>query len=99
MSGATIGYDCTETWGNQHTRLNLNGDNAGFLVDIYPFGGKFSNSNKGHFVCQDPRWLTISDATDEQINAAMRREGRDFFRFAERLRIYPVLQLSIGLQF
>ena len=36
MSGATIGYDCTETWGNQHTRLNLNGDNAGFLVDIYP---------------------------------------------------------------
>ena len=184
LRGDTIGYDCTETWGNQNTRLNLNGDNAGFLVDIYPFGGKFyltfcestmryrarfsrglgedchiqmggfhfelrddnegelsgkyswnklqpyigigytdtlidgyplyysldlginymgrgkfSSSNKGHFVCQDPRWLTISDATDEQINAAMRREGRDFFRFAERLRIYPVLQLSVGLQF
>ena len=188
LRGATIGYDCTETWGNQHTRLNLNGDNTGFLVDIYPFGGKFyltagltfcestmryrarfsrglgedchiqmggfhfelrddnegelsgkyswnklqpyigigytdtiidgyplyysldlginymgsgkfNSSNKGHFVCQDPQWLTISDATDEQINAAMRREGRDFFRFAERLRIYPVLQLSVGLQF
>ena len=188
LRGATIGYDCTETWGNQNTSLNLNGDNAGILVDIYPFGGKFyltagltfcestmryrarfsrglgedchiqmggfhfelrddnegelsgkyswdklqpyigigytdtlidgyplyysldlginymgsgkfSSSNKGHFVCQDPQWLTISDATDEQINAAVRREGRDFFRFAERLRIYPVLQLSVGLQF
>lgn len=64
--------------GNQHTRLNLNGDNAGFLVDIYPFGGKF--------------YLTFCEST-------MRREGRDCFRFAERLRIYPVLQLSVGLQF
>ena len=41
----------------------------------------------------------FENATDEQINAAIRREGRDFFRFAERLRIYPVIQLSVGLQF
>ena len=188
LRGATLGYSSTETWGNQRTCLNLNGDNAGLLVDIHPFGsnfyltagltfcestmrycarftrglgedchiqmggfhfelrddtageisgkyswnklqpyigigytetitadypfyysidlginymgsGKFRTGNKGHFTCQDPVWLTTSDATDEQINAAVRREGRDFFRFADRLRFYPVLQLSIGLQF
>ena len=41
LRGATLGYDSTETWGNQRTRLSINGDNAGILVDIYPFGGKF----------------------------------------------------------
>ncbi len=188
LRGAHLGYDCTETWGNQHSHLNLNGNNAGLLVDIYPFGGNFyltagltfcestmryrarftrgigeechinmggmnfqlvddtegelsgkyswdklqpyigigyadtlqegyplyysidlginymgssqyRSTNKGHFVCQDPKWLTISDATDEQLNTAVRHEGRDFFRLADRLRIYPVLQLSVGLRF
>ena len=188
LRGATLGYSSTETWGNQRTRLNLNGDNAGLLVDIHPFGGnfyltaglthcestmryrarftrglgkdchiqmggfhfelredsagelsgkyswnklqsylgigytetitvgyplyysidlginymgngKFRSSNKGYFTVQDPRWLTTSEATDEQINAAVRRESRDFFRLADRLRFYPVLQLSVGLQF
>ena len=189
LRGATIGYDCTETWGNQRTRLNLNGDNAGLLVDIYPFGGnfyltagltycestmryrarfkspgvggeydiymggfefqlvgdqpgeisgkyswdklqpyigigyadtlcdgyplyysidlginymgsaRFRTSNNGRFEYEDPRWLLAHNATDEQINAAVRREGHDFFKFAERLRFYPVLQLSVGLRF
>ena len=65
----------------------------------YMGSSKFRTGNKGHFTCQNPRWLTIREATDEQINAAVRREGRDFFRFTDRLRIYPVLQLSVGLQF
>ena len=188
LRGATLGYSSTETWGNQRTRLNLNGDNAGLLVDIHPFGGNFyltagltfcestmryrarfprglgedchiqmggfhfelrddtageisgkyswnklqpyigigytetitadypfyysidlginymgsstfRTGNQGHFTCQDPVWLTTSDATDAQINAAVRRDGRDFFRFADRLRFYPVRPLSIGLQF
>ena len=189
LRGATIGYDSTETWGTQNTRLNLNGDNAGFLVDIYPFGGNFyltagltycestmryrnqlhresfggechftmggeqfelrevndgeisgkyswdklqpyigigytdaiidsyplyysidlginymgsgklSTSNKGIFYRKDPGSNLTIEATDAQLNAAVRREGRDFFKLADRLRVYPVLQLSTGLQF
>ncbi len=188
LRGATIGYDCTETWGRQNTRLNLNGDNAGLLVDIYPFGGNFyltaglsycestmqyrtrftrglgeechftmggeqfelrevnngkiagkyswdklqpyigigytdtlidgyplyysidlginymgsaklRTSNKGSFYRKDPVSNVISEATDAQLNAAVRREGSDFFHFADRLRVYPVIQLSVGLQF
>ena len=44
LRGATLGYSSTETGGNQRTRLNMDGDNAGILVDIYPFDGNFCSA-------------------------------------------------------
>ena len=188
LRGAALSYHRTETWGSEKTRLQLNGDNAGLMLDYYPFGGKLyftagltlSESNMryraqfyrkpggdyhihmggfnfqlvddtrgeisgtcswnklqpylgigytdliwsdyplyysldlglnymgsgklrtathGHFIHKDPATNQWSEVTPAQIEAALRREGRDFFKIANRLHFYPVVQFSIGLQF
>ena len=41
LRGATLSYDYHDTWDTHPCHLKLNGDNAAFLLDIYPFGGNF----------------------------------------------------------
>ena len=188
LRGATIGYDSSEYWGSARTRIQLNGDNAGLLLDIHPFGGNFyitagltlcesnmryrarfhrkpggdcpihlggmdfqlnddqhgtlagrcqwdklqpyigigytgsinapyplyyaldlglnymgsghlSTTSQGNFQYKDKRTNTWKTLTSAQLETALRHEGHDFFRLADHLHLYPVLQLSIGLQF
>ena len=34
-----------------------------------------------------------------QVESFIREDGRDFFKIADNLHVYPVLQLSVGLRF
>lgn len=73
-----------------------------YAVDLgfhYMGSGKLRVGNRGRFEQQDPASHVWSDVSQEQLNAAVRREGRDFFRIAEHLNFYPVLQLSLGMRF
>jgi hypothetical protein len=60
--------------------------------------GKLTVSSKGHWRCRGENYQ-MSDATDEQFRQSIRREGRDFFKIADDLCVYPVLQFSIGARF
>lgn len=188
LRGAKLSYGYDDTWGNLPARLKLNGDNAGLLLDIYPFGGNFyitagltlcecnmrgkasfrrkesydciielggskfmmlddtygefstkyawdhvqpyfgigytdtiweelplyyaidlgfnymgtgklRIANKGNLYFRDPKYYNWSQVSQRDIESALRSELCDFLEFAERLRFYPVVQLSIGLQF
>ena len=185
LRGATLSYNYHDTWDTHPCHLKLNGDNAAFLLDIYPFGGNFyitagitlshasmrshtairgkigydtivhiggrefimcetelghlsasydwnriqpyfgigytdtlwkgsplyysidlgfnymgsgslKTASSGYFITKTDRW---HEATQSDISAAMHRELSDFLDFADKIRFYPVLQLSIGLQF
>ena len=41
LRGAVMDYNQFDDWSGSQSTVKLNGDNAGLLVDIYPFGGKF----------------------------------------------------------
>ncbi len=61
--------------------------------------GKLTTSHEGTLEAKykyTTRWEPVTDA---QLQAAIRQKGHDFFNIAAHLRVYPVLQLSIGLRF
>ena len=61
--------------------------------------GKLSVSSTGHWQSKNPATNVWSDATAADFNQSIRREGRDFFKIADDLCVYPVLQFSIGARF
>lgn len=187
LQGAVLGYEQTDHWHCGRSRLQLNGNNAGLLMDIYPFGGNFyltaglclsetnmrykhnytkstggelnirigqldciltqnnsaaisarydwnhiqpyigigysgSIENYEHFYYAIDLGLNYigngkyrvshrgnlrypdannlrHNITDDQLKVAIRQEERSFFKIADKLHFYPVLQLSVGLRF
>ena len=185
LRGAVMDYNQFDDWSGSQSTVKLNGDNAGLLVDIYPFGGKFyisagltvSECNmryKRRFTMPaggqidtmvgSQRWIINGDAEisgkyewnhlqpylgigyadtigesglfyyavdlginymgsgnlrvghagniryekeyglkiaigSHQVESFIREDGRDFFKIADNLHVYPVLQLSVGLRF
>ena len=61
--------------------------------------GKLSVSSTGHWQSKNPATNVWSDATAADFHQSIRREGRDFFKIADDLCVYPVLQFSIGARF
>ena len=41
----------------------------------------------------------MKPATEEVMEKSIRKEGRDFFRIADDLCVYPVLQFALGARF
>lgn len=188
IRGATINYDYQEKWSDMDTTIKLHGDNAGLLLDIFPFGGKFYITagvnfsenkmrykaslyrtpgmaynvhlagrdyrmlndtrceifgkyqwrhaqpyigigyqdimpycehlyygidlglnfmgsgklqvrSKGNLERRDPRTYEWKSIGHDEVEYLVRKEGHNFFKVADDLRVYPVLQLSIGAAF
>ena len=41
LRGAYLGYDSSEQWGSMDSRIQIHGNNAGMLIDFFPFGEHF----------------------------------------------------------
>lgn len=61
--------------------------------------GNLSVGSTGQWQYKDPATNQWKDATSDQFRQSILREGRDFFKIADDLCVYPVLQLSIGSRF
>ena len=61
--------------------------------------GKLKVSHSGQLHKGDPATYSLCPATDADLAASLRREAHSFFKMADRLQIYPVLQVAIGLRF
>ena len=87
-----IGYSDT-LWENSSLYYSID---LGFN---YMGSGRLKTASSGYFLTYDSRYFQWSEASRSDIAAAMHSELRDFLDFADKIRFYPVLQLSIGLQF
>ncbi len=61
--------------------------------------GKLSTSSTGNLLYRDSTTGTMKPATEEVMEKSIRKEGRDFFKIADDLCVYPVLQFAIGARF
>lgn len=41
LRGAYLNYDRKEQWGSMDSRIQIHGNNAGMLIDFFPFGERF----------------------------------------------------------
>lgn len=80
------------------------GEDSGlyYAIDLgfnYMGSGRLRANSTGDLLIRDSRTYTWRDATQSEITAAMSNELSNFLDFAEKIRFYPVLQLSVGLRF
>lgn len=61
--------------------------------------GSLTVSNSGNMEFKDPATNQWKPAENQMIEDAVRQEGRDFFKIADDLYVYPVLQLGLGVRF
>lgn len=61
--------------------------------------GKLSTSSTGNLLYRDSTTGTMKPTTEEVMEKSIRKEGRDFFRIADDLCVYPVLQFALGARF
>ncbi len=64
----------------------------------YMGDGKLRTSSTGNLRYQGERGQ-FKPATSAQYETSIRHEARDFFKIANHLHIYPILQLTLGAQF
>ena len=48
---------------------------------------------------RDPATNEMKPATEAVMEESIRKEGRDFFKIADDLSVYPVIQFAIGARF
>lgn len=61
--------------------------------------GKLTVGSSGNLRYRDPLTNQFKPATDAVLESSIREEGRDFFKIADDLCVYPVLQFAIGARF
>lgn len=61
--------------------------------------GNLTVGSSGNLKYRDTATNQMKPVTNEIIEKSIRQEGRDFFKIADDLCVYPVLQLGIGAQF
>ena len=61
--------------------------------------GKLQVRSKGNLERRDPRTYEWKSIGHDEVEYIVRKEGHNFFKVADDLRVYPVLQLSIGAAF
>lgn len=85
-----IGYQAN-LYGGLHYSIDLG-------VNFMGSGALTTGSTPNlHF--RDPATNQIKPATPHAIEQSIRREGHDFFKIADDLCVYPVVQLGIGTRF
>lgn len=61
--------------------------------------GSLTVGSSGNLNYRDTATNEMRPATNAVLEESIRKEGRDFFKIADDLCIYPVLQLGIGARF
>lgn len=61
--------------------------------------GDLTVGSTGNLFYRNPATNQLVPATNKMMEDSIRKEGRDFFKIADDLCIYPVLQFSIGARF
>ena len=61
--------------------------------------GSLSASCTDNLFAHNPRTGAIEPATEQQLKGSIRNEARDFFKIADELYVYPVLQFALGAAF
>ena len=61
--------------------------------------GSLTVDSSGNLNYRDTATNQMKPATPSVLEESIRKEGRDFFKIADDLCIYPVLQLGIGARF
>lgn len=77
-------------------------DSLYYSVDLglnFMGNGDLSVSSSGHLRYKDTSDGVFKPATDDVLEKSIRKEGRDFFKIADDLCVYPVLQVAIGARF
>lgn len=73
-----------------------------YCVDLginFMGSGDLTVGSSGNISYRDPASGKFKPVTDDVIEQSIRKEGRDFFKIADDLCVYPVLQLGIGARF
>lgn len=61
--------------------------------------GNLTVGSTGDLQYREPSTGELRPVTNEVLERSIRKEGRDFFKIADNLCVYPVLQFSIGTSF
>lgn len=61
--------------------------------------GELTANSSGNLRYRDPASNQFKPVTDSVLESSIRKEGRDFFKIADDLCVYPVLQFAIGARF
>ncbi len=61
--------------------------------------GDLTVSSSGNLRYREPATNQFKPATDAVLEDSIRKEGRDFFKIADDLCVYPVLQFALGARF
>ena len=61
--------------------------------------GDLTVSSSGNLRYREPATNQLKPATDAVLEDSIRKEGRDFFKIADDLCVYPVLQFALGARF
>lgn len=61
--------------------------------------GELTVGSSSNLRYRDPATKQFKPVTDDVLESSIRKEGRDFFRIADDLCVYPVLQFAIGARF
>ncbi len=61
--------------------------------------GELTVGSSSNLRYRDPATRQFKPVTDSVLETSIRKEGRDFFKIADDLCVYPVLQFAIGARF
>lgn len=61
--------------------------------------GNLTVSGSDNLRYRDPATNEMKPATEAVMEESIRKEGRDFFKIADDLNVYPVIQFAIGARF
>lgn len=61
--------------------------------------GNLTVSGSDNLRYRDPATNEMKPATEAMMEESIRKEGRDFFKIADDLSVYPVIQFAIGARF
>ena len=73
-----------------------------YTVDLginFMGNGNLTVGSTGNLRYRDTATNQMKPVTNEIIEESIRKEGRDFFKIADNLCVYPVLQIGIGARF
>lgn len=97
------------SWNHAQPYIGIGYQNSlpGFSSLYYSFdlGANFMGSgnltvgSSGNLRYRDPATNVMKPATNRVLEDSIRKEGRDFFKIADDLCVYPVLQFAIGARF
>lgn len=103
MRGAYMQLDYDDTWSDVEGKIEYDGSNAGLILDYHPFGGVFRISAGLNYskMCLNAKGTMEHNLAGEYDFGGyqFKVEGKDFFKIADDIFVYPFIQLGMGYRF